>query len=100
MGNPRRDVIVVGAGPVGLSLALGLARDGRSVLVLEKEDGLSEHSRAPIVWPRTQEVLAGLDVMDRFQEAGIVRSRLQLWDADRDEVLLRVPVEGSAEKSR
>jgi 2-polyprenyl-6-methoxyphenol hydroxylase-like FAD-dependent oxidoreductase len=93
MSDPRRDVIVVGAGPVGLSLALGLARDGRSVLVLEKEDGLSEHSRAPIIWPRTQEVLAGLGVMDRFQETGIVRSRIQLWDVDRERPLLHVPIE-------
>lgn len=47
------EVIVVGAGPVGLALALGLARAGRTVLVLEKNPSTSEHSRAPIIWPRT-----------------------------------------------
>ncbi len=93
MTERRRDIVVVGAGPVGLSLALGLVRADRSVLVLEKEDGLSEHSRAPIIWPRTQEVLAGLGVMDRFQEEGIVRSRIQLWDVDRERPLLHVPIE-------
>lgn len=93
MSDPDCDVIVVGAGPVGLSLARGLVLNGRSVLVLEKEEGLSEHSRAPIIWPRTQEVLAGLDVMDRFQEEGMVRSRIQLWDVDRARPLLHVPIE-------
>jgi 2-polyprenyl-6-methoxyphenol hydroxylase-like FAD-dependent oxidoreductase len=31
--------------------------------------------------------------MDRFQEAGIVRSRIQLWDVDRERPLLHVPIE-------
>jgi 3-(3-hydroxy-phenyl)propionate hydroxylase len=85
------DVAVVGAGPVGLSLALGLARAGRSVVVLEKEAGTSEHSRAPAIWPRTQEVLAGLEVLDRLVEEGLPLERGELWDGDRGRVLLRLP---------
>lgn len=87
------DVTVVGAGPVGLSLALGLARADRSVLVLEKAPGVSEHSRAPLVWPRPLEIFAELDVIDRFQEEGIVLSRIQLWDADRERTLLDLPLD-------
>lgn len=93
MSTTNHDVVVVGAGPVGLSLALGLARDERSVLVLEKEPGTSEYSRAPIIWPRTQEVLSGLGVLGRLEEESIVRTRVQLWDADRERVLLRFPIE-------
>lgn len=93
MTDPQHDVVVVGAGPVGLSLALGLAQAGRSVLVLEKEPTTSDHSRAPIIWPRTQEIFDDLGVLDRFLDAGIVRSEVQLWDADRDEALLRVPIQ-------
>lgn len=88
------DVVVVGAGPVGLSLALGLARAGRSVLVLEKGATTSEHSRAPAIWPRTQEVLAGLGAIDAFLGEGIALRRLELRDADReDRSLLRLPLE-------
>jgi 2-polyprenyl-6-methoxyphenol hydroxylase-like FAD-dependent oxidoreductase len=93
MAQPDQDVVVVGAGPVGLSLALGLAREGTSVTVLEKEPDTSEHSRAPIVWPRTQEVFSEVGVLGAFLDAGIVRSRIRLWDVDRDRPLLRVPLE-------
>ena len=92
MSDPQRDVVVVGAGPVGLSLALGLARTGRSVLMLEKKPTTCEHSRAPVLWPRTQEVLADLGVLGRFLGEGIVQDDIRLWDADRDRALLRFPL--------
>lgn len=87
-----RDVLVVGAGPVGLSVALGLVRTGRTVLVVEKNPGTAERSRAPVIWPRTQEVLAGLGVLDRFLAEGISLSELRIHDADRDRALLRLPL--------
>jgi 2-polyprenyl-6-methoxyphenol hydroxylase-like FAD-dependent oxidoreductase len=89
----QREVIVVGAGPVGLSLALGLARSGVNVLVLEKETGTAEHSRAPAIWSKTQELLAELGVIDRFLAEGILVPRIELWDADRKRILLRLPIE-------
>lgn len=39
-------VIIVGAGPAGLTLAAGLARQGIRSIVLEKKTKLDEHSRA------------------------------------------------------
>lgn len=86
------DVIIAGAGPVGLSLALALARAGKSVLVLEKEAQLPEHSRAPAIWPRTQEILAGLGVIDRFLHDGIVLSTFYFFDADAHKVRLELPL--------
>lgn len=93
MEEPSRDIVVVGAGPVGLAVALGLAQKDQSVLVLEKNEGLSEHSRAPLIWPRTQEILSELGVVPRFEEEGIVRSRIRLWNADREQALLHYPIE-------
>lgn len=87
------DVVVVGAGPVGLSLALGLARKGRDVLVLEKECGTAEHSRAPAIWPPTQEILADLGVIDSFLAEGIVVPRLEPFDVDTRSVLFSMPLE-------
>ncbi len=92
--------MVVGAGPVGLSLALGLARGGKRVLVFEKEATTSQHSRAPAIWPRTQEILAQLDALDPLTERGIVHHKLQLVDADHnDQALIDFPLEELADET-
>lgn len=89
----RHDIVVVGAGPVGLSLALSLAHDGMDVLVLENEAGTAEHSRAPAIWPNSQEILAGLGVLDGLIETGTVMPHVELWDADRKRILLRPDID-------
>lgn len=88
----RYQLIIVGAGPVGLSVALAMARKRYRVLLIEKEAGTAEHSRAPAIWPRTQEILADLGVMDRFTEAGILLPVLEMYDVDRDQRLFRAPL--------
>jgi 3-(3-hydroxy-phenyl)propionate hydroxylase len=45
-GVARRPVIVVGGGPVGLTLAIDLARYGTPVLLVDDDDKLSSGSRA------------------------------------------------------
>ncbi len=42
----RHRIVVVGAGPVGLSLAIDLAQRGQKVLLLDNDDRLSTGSRA------------------------------------------------------
>lgn len=96
----RYQVVVVGAGPVGLSLALALARKDHEVLVLEKNPGTAEHSRAPAIWPRTQEILADLGVMERFTEEGILHPSLEMYDVDRDTCLFRAPLESLSDRTR
>ena len=51
------DVLVVGAGPAGLTTAAGLARAGIRVLVVEKHSGTSIFPKAAGVRPRTMEIL-------------------------------------------
>lgn len=49
-------VLIVGAGPVGLSLALALARQNVRSLVIERHPGRAEHPRARGVSMRTMEL--------------------------------------------
>ena len=51
MANPTKNVIVVGAGPAGLLLALLLARAGITVAVVEANEKLDDRPRALLYGP-------------------------------------------------
>lgn len=70
------------------------------MLVLEKEPHTAEHSRAPAIWPRTQELLAELGVAETFLARGIALDRVELVDAATGRVLLSVPLEELAGETR
>src|SRR6201991_447461 len=67
-------VIVVGAGPVGLSLAIDLAQRGQSVVLLDDADRIGEGSRAICFSKRSLEYWDRLGVGDRMVEKGVVWS--------------------------
>ncbi|MBE2249335.1 MAG: FAD-dependent monooxygenase [Myxococcus sp.] len=52
------DVLIAGAGPVGLFLAHSLRQRGLEVVVIEAREGTVFDPRAAVIWPRTAEVLA------------------------------------------
>ena len=58
----RHPVVVVGAGPVGLSLAIDLAQRGQQVLLLDNDNRLSTGSRAICFAKRTLEIWDRLNV--------------------------------------
>jgi 2-polyprenyl-6-methoxyphenol hydroxylase-like FAD-dependent oxidoreductase len=60
------DVIVVGAGPVGLLLAGDLRRAGARVTVLEQLTAPVTESRASTLHTRTMEILAERGILDRL----------------------------------
>jgi 3-(3-hydroxy-phenyl)propionate hydroxylase len=63
-------VVIVGAGPVGLTTALGLARHGVKSIVLEKKATLDPHSRATLIAPSSLEDFQKLGVLDAMLLAG------------------------------
>jgi 3-(3-hydroxy-phenyl)propionate hydroxylase len=71
-GQPvRHAVVVVGAGPVGLTLAIDLAQRGQQVLVLDDDRRLSTGSRAICFAKRTLEVWDRLGVGDAMVAKGV-----------------------------
>lgn len=73
-------VIVVGAGPVGLVSALGLAVQGIPVLVLESQPTLFKDLRAGSFHPPSLEVLEPLGITKQLLELGIPVPRWQFRD--------------------
>ena len=63
--------LVVGAGPVGMSMALDLSRHGHKVLLLDDDHTLSIGSRAICFAKRTLDVWDRLDAAERMVRKGI-----------------------------
>ncbi|MCP3379330.1 FAD-dependent oxidoreductase [Bradyrhizobium sp. CCGUVB4N] len=73
--NPaEHPVVVVGAGPVGLSLAIDLAQRGQRVVLLDDADRIGEGSRAICFSKRSLEYWDRLGVADRMVDKGVVWS--------------------------
>ncbi|MFC6082159.1 FAD-dependent monooxygenase [Sphaerisporangium aureirubrum] len=64
------DVLVVGAGPTGLTLACDLARRGVAVRVVDRVSEFPQGSRGKGLSPRSLEVLDDLGVVGRLMEVG------------------------------
>jgi 3-(3-hydroxy-phenyl)propionate hydroxylase len=76
----RRNVLVVGAGPVGAVAALACARNGHTVTLLEANDNVDDSPRASTTQPPTLEILAELGLIDEYLRVGLVSRTFQFWD--------------------
>ncbi|HEX6518522.1 MAG TPA: FAD-dependent monooxygenase [Streptosporangiaceae bacterium] len=77
------EVLIVGAGPVGLTLAVSLAATGVSAFLADKQAEGASTSRACLVHPRTLEVLRELKVSEELVSRGVIVPRFTVRDRDR-----------------
>lgn len=77
------DVLVVGAGPTGLTLACALAHRGITAAVVDRQPAGVNTSRAAVVNARSLEVLTPLAVAGRLVELGIRAPRFTIRDGAR-----------------
>jgi len=75
-------VVIVGAGPSGLTAALFLSEAGIPVTVLERHSEPFEDPRAATFHPPTLEMLSPSGVTKRMHDTGILARQWQLWDRD------------------
>jgi 3-(3-hydroxy-phenyl)propionate hydroxylase len=67
----RHPVVIAGGGPVGLSLALGLANHGMKSVVLEADDTVCVGSRAACISRRSLEIIERLGALPAFLAKGL-----------------------------
>ena len=68
----RHPVVVVGAGPVGLSVAIDLAQQGERIVLIDDDDRLSNGSRAICFAKRTLEIFDRLGSGQPMVDKGVV----------------------------
>ena len=75
----RYDVLIAGAGPTGMVLALALAKQGIRICIVDKADGPGTTSRAMAVQARTLELYRPLGLADEVAAAGRPNLCINLW---------------------
>jgi 2-polyprenyl-6-methoxyphenol hydroxylase-like FAD-dependent oxidoreductase len=77
------DVLVIGAGPSGLTLAASLVKRGIATTIVDRQAAGANTSRAAVVNARTLEVLEDIDVATRLVNEGIQAPRFSIRDRAR-----------------
>src|SRR5262249_38797347 len=81
-------VLIIGAGPVGLCLALKLAKEGVPSIVIEQlrdENFLDQVPRAGTNHPATLEMYEDIGLYKRLEPRGIIAPLFHYWDREKGE---------------
>ncbi|WP_326825926.1 FAD-dependent oxidoreductase [Streptosporangium sp. NBC_01756] len=81
--NGTTQVLIIGAGPTGLTLAVDLARRGVSFRIVERSPEHPAGSRGKGLQPRTQEVFDDLGVIGEILATGRVYPPIRAYAGDR-----------------
>jgi 2-polyprenyl-6-methoxyphenol hydroxylase-like FAD-dependent oxidoreductase len=89
------DVLIVGAGPTGLTLAAELRRRDVDCLLIDALDAPQHWDRATVVHPRSLEIFEALGIVDRFIGAGTPQRAARLHSAGKVLVELDFSLSGA-----
>ncbi len=80
MISSQAPILIIGAGPVGLSLALALSRTDIPAEVFEADAELNTQIRASTFHPKTLELFETWDIVDEIIQHGYKVDQLQYWE--------------------
>jgi len=78
--NSHSDVLVVGAGPTGLTMACELARHGVTPRIIDKAPVPSDKSKAFGIHARTLELFENMGIVDKFLRLGNISNGFDMYD--------------------
>jgi 2-polyprenyl-6-methoxyphenol hydroxylase-like FAD-dependent oxidoreductase len=78
--NLNTDVLIVGAGPTGLSLACQFIRLGVDFVIIDTKENITPFSKAIGVQARTLEIYEQIGLADSLVELGAKAEKAQLWE--------------------
>src|SRR6266851_6399098 len=90
MSQSNNRIIVIGAGPVGLCLALALAQEGIKVCLIEAlgdDNFLEQVPRAGTNHPATLEMYDRIGLYRRLEPRGIIAPVFHYWDRAANELI-------------
>jgi len=79
----NKEILIVGAGPSGLAMAMFLNKLGYHPRVIDKKSSIDIHSKALGVNPRTLEILESVNVTNRFLANGRKMQAFNIWKGDK-----------------
>jgi 2-polyprenyl-6-methoxyphenol hydroxylase-like FAD-dependent oxidoreductase len=88
----RVDVLIAGAGPVGLTMANELTRYGIAVRIVDKAAQRTDKSKALVLWSRTLELFDQAGYVDPFLSAGMPAHGAQISNGK--EIIAHVSLDG------
>ena len=91
MNNP---ILVVGAGPVGLTAGLMLARHGTAVRIIDCNEGQTVLSKALVLWKRTLQVLDPVLPWEQVLEGHIIAKQGLFFHGGKQVATLNFETEG------
>lgn len=75
------EVLIVGAGPTGLTAGCILAKSGVAVRIVRKHPPFTGHSRASVIWPRALDIMGTIGTAEALEFMGSRVTRLGYYSS-------------------
>ena len=93
MGSQHYPILIVGAGPVGLTTAINIARLGVSVAVVERGGGIDQSPRATSYQPCVMAEMQETGILNDVKKQSMINNFLSYWKGSGPEKKLVATVE-------